>query len=414
MLKSLPFTIGWRYTGAKRRNHFISFISGISIAGLALGVAVLILVLSVMNGFERELRERILGMVPHASVKGGDAIEDWQSLSDTIMNTEGVIGIAPFVNIQGMLSHRGRVEGVMVNGVDPAHEEKVSILPNFIKKGSFDSLKGGDYQIILGDLLARQLGASMGDKVTLIMPEASLTPAGVMPRLKRFTVSGIFSVGAELDASFAYIHLEDAAKLARISGKVQGVRLQTEDLFRAPQIAWQLAAELPGYYRSDNWTRTHGNLFQAIKMEKTMIGLLLFVIVAVAAFNIVSTLVMVVTDKQSDIAILRTLGMSSRSILKVFLVQGVIIGVVGVVIGVLLGLLLAMTVTDLVAGLETLLGVQFLNANVYFISYLPSEIRWMDVLVISMGGLLLAFAATIYPAYRASKVQPAEALRYDI
>ncbi len=414
MLKSLPFTIGWRYTGAKRRNHFISFISGISIAGLALGVAVLILVLSVMNGFERELRERILGMVPHASVKGGDAIEDWQSLSDTIMNTEGVIGIAPFVNIQGMLSHRGRVEGVMVNGVDPAHEEKVSILPNFIKKGSFDSLKGGDYQIILGDLLARQLGASMGDKVTLIMPEASLTPAGVMPRLKRFTVSGIFSVGAELDASFAYIHLEDAAKLARIPGKVQGVRLQTEDLFRAPQIAWQLAAELPGYYRSDNWTRTHGNLFQAIKMEKTMIGLLLFVIVAVAAFNIVSTLVMVVTDKQSDIAILRTLGMSSRSILKVFLVQGVIIGVVGVVIGVLLGLLLAMTVTDLVAGLETLLGVQFLNANVYFISYLPSEIRWMDVLVISMGGLLLAFAATIYPAYRASKVQPAEALRYDI
>ena len=414
MLKSLPFTIGLRYTGAKRRNHFISFISLVSMAGLTLGIAVLILVLSVMNGFDRELRERILGMVPHASLFGADAIEDWQPLAEKVMEQPNIVGAAPFVNVQGMMSHRGRVQGVMVNGISPEWERKVSILPQFMKAGEFDSLQAGEYNVILGDLLARTLGAGIGDKVTLIMPEASLTPAGVMPRLKRFTVTGIFSVGAELDISFAYIHMDDAAKLARIPGRVQGLRLQTDDLFKAPSVVWKLVYSLEGHYRSSDWTRTHGNLFQAIKMEKTMIGLLLFVIVAVAAFNIVSALVMVVTDKQSDIAILRTLGMSPRAIMLVFMVQGSVIGVVGIVCGTLLGILLALTVTDIVAWIEQLLGIQFLNANVYFISYLPSQLDWLDVTIVCTVGLAMAFFATLYPSYRAARVQPAEALRYDI
>ncbi len=351
MLKSLPILIGLRYTGAKRRNHFISFISAISMAGLTLGVAVLILVLSVMNGFDRELRQRILGMVPHAALYAKDGLENWQTLAQEVASKPGITGVAPFVNIQGMMSHKGRVQGVMVNGIEPEWERGVSILPDFMKAGEFDSLLGGEYHIILGDLLARKLGVTLGEKVTLIMPEASLTPAGVMPRLKRFTVTGVFSVGAELDANFAYIHMQDAAKLARMKYPAQGLRLQTEDLFQAPRIAWNLTFDLDASITSSDWTRTHGNLFQAIQMEKTMIGLLLLIIVAVAAFNIVSTLVMVVTDKQGDIAILRTLGMSPGSIMKVFMVQGSIIGVVGILLGTILGIILALTVTDIIAGI---------------------------------------------------------------
>lgn len=383
-------------------------------AGLTLGVAVLILVLSVMNGFDRELRDRILGMVPHGAIMSSDAIEDWQPLAEQVLAHPNIDGVAPFVNVQGMMSHRGRVQGVMVNGIDPEWERKVSILPDFMKEGEFDALSSGKFNVILGELLAKQLGARIGDKVTLIMPEASLTPAGVMPRLKRFTVSGIFAVGADLDVSFAYVHMNDAARLARIPGKVQGLRIQTDDLFKAPSIVWNLMFDLEGHFRASDWTRTHGNLFQAIQMEKTMIGLLLFVIVAVAAFNIVSALVMVVTDKQSDIAILRTLGMSPRSIMMVFMIQGSVIGVVGVLSGTLLGILFALTVTDVVAWIEQLMGIQFLNADVYFISYLPSQLKWSDVTLVATSGLIVSFLATLYPSYRAARVQPAEALRYDI
>jgi len=414
MLKTLPIKIGLRYTGAKRRNHFISFISATSMAGLTLGVAVLILVLSVMNGFDRELRERILGMVPHAALYSADGLSDWRGLAGEVVKNPDIVAAAPFVQIQGMMSSKGRVQGVMVNGIEPEWESKVSILPDFMKKGDFYSLNDARYQIILGDLLANKLGASIGDKVTLIMPEASLTPAGLMPRLKRFTVSGVFSVGAELDASFAYIHIRDAAKLARLDNEAQGLRLMTKDLFKAPKIAWDLQFELEGNLRASDWTRTHGNLFQAIKMEKTMIGLLLLIIVAVAAFNIVSTLVMVVTDKQGDIAIMRTLGMSPGAIMSVFMVQGFIIGVVGIILGTLLGILCALTVTDVIAWVERILGIQFLNANVYFISYLPSELLWSDVVLVTSSGLIMCFLATLYPAYKASKVKPAEALRYDI
>ncbi len=414
MLKTLPIKIGLRYTGAKRRNHFISFISATSMAGLTLGVAVLILVLSVMNGFDRELRQRILGMVPHAALYGVDGIADWQALAKEVEAKPGILAAAPFVQIQGMMSSKGRVQGVMVNGIEPEWESRVSILPDFMTKGDFYSLNDGRYQIILGELLARKLNAQLGDKVTLIMPEASLTPAGLMPRIKRFTVSGVFSVGAELDANFAYIHMRDAAKLARMNKGAQGLRLKTQDLFEAPKIAWDLQFELDESLSASDWTRTHGNLFQAIKMEKTMIGLLLLIIVAVAAFNIVSTLVMVVTDKQGDIAILRTLGMSPASIMSVFMVQGFVIGVIGIVLGTGLGILLALTVTDVIAWVEKILDIQFLNANVYFISYLPSQLLWSDVLIVTSCGLGMCFFATLYPAYRASKVKPAEALRYDI
>jgi lipoprotein-releasing system permease protein len=414
MLKILPFLIGLRYTGAKRRNHFISFISATSMAGLTLGVAVLILVLSVMNGFDRELRQRILGMVPHAALYGADALDDWEAVAAKVMVEPGIKGVAPFVNVQGMLSHKGLVQGAMVNGINPDWESKVSIVGHFMKAGSLMDLRAGEFNIVLGDLLAKQLRVELGDKVTLIMPEASLTPAGVMPRLKRFTVTGIFSVGAELDASYAYVNIEDAARLARIPGRVQGLRLEMHDLFAAPEIAWNLLFKLDGNYRASDWTRTHGNLFQAIKMEKTMIGLLLMVIVAVAAFNIVSTLVMVVTDKQSDIAILRTLGFTPRGIMAVFVVQGSIVGLVGVLLGTLLGIVFALTVTQAVAALEHLLGIQFLNANVYFISYLPSELLWSDVVVVSGAGMLMSFMATLYPAWRAARIKPAEALRYEL
>lgn len=383
-------------------------------AGLTLGVAVLILVLSVMNGFDRELRQRILGMVPHAALYGADALDDWESVAAKVMAEPGLKGVAPFVNVQGMLSHKGLVQGAMVNGINPEWENKVSIVGDFMKAGSLLDLRSGEFNIVLGDLLAKQLRVELGDKVTLIMPEASLTPAGVMPRLKRFTVTGIFSVGAELDASYAYVNIEDAARLARIPGRVQGLRLEMHDLFAAPKIAWNLLFKLEGNYRASDWTRTHGNLFQAIKMEKTMIGLLLMVIVAVAAFNIVSTLVMVVTDKQSDIAILRTLGFTPRGIMAVFVVQGSIVGVVGVLLGTLLGVIFALTVTQAVAALEHLLGIQFLNANVYFISYLPSELLWSDVMVVTGAGMLMSFVATLYPAWRAAKIKPAEALRYEL
>ncbi|HCM06144.1 MAG TPA: lipoprotein-releasing system transmembrane subunit LolC, partial [Oceanospirillales bacterium] len=267
--------------------------------------------------------------------------------------------------------------------------------------------------VVLGQILAQRLNLVVGDKVTLMLPEATLSPAGILPRIKRLTVTGIFSVGAELDANLAVIHIQDARKLARLAGQAQALRIKTEDLFQASRIVWELVSQLDGVYSGSDWTRTHGNLFQAIKMEKTMIGLLLLIIVAVAAFNIISTLVMVVTDKQADIAILRTMGASPRTILQIFMVQGLAIGFVGVALGTILGILAALSVSDIIAWIEQVSGVQFLNGDVYFISYLPSQLLWEDVAVITSSALVLSFLATIYPAVRASKIQPAEALRYE-
>lgn len=413
MLKFYPFLIGLRYTSAKRRNHFISFISLTSMVGLIIGVALLITVLSVMNGFDRELQQRILGMVPHAVIKPYSDMRDWRSLKTSVLGNDKVLAAAPFINAQGMLTRNGAVHGVQLNGILPEEEQSVSIISNHMVTGTLDDLKAGEFGMIIGEILSRQLRVSVGDKVTVVLPEASLTPAGVFPRLKRFTVKGIFSVGADLDSSLTMIHMSDAAKILRIKGSVHGLRLKMHDLFDAPYVAQEIAMNLDEGYYSVDWTRTHGNLFQAIRMEKTMIGLLLMVIVAVAAFNIISTLVMVVTDKKADIAILRTMGASPKAIMGIFVVQGAYIGVVGTVVGTAVGVLLALNVSDIIKGIESLLQMQFLNPDVYFISDLPSQLLWDDVMVTSGTALVLSLLATLYPAWKASKVQPAEALRYE-
>lgn len=414
MFRPLSFYVGLRYTAAKRRNHFISFISLTSMIGLMLGVAVLIIVLSVMNGFDRELKQRILGMVPHATIQGANGpLDDWQSIDRQVESYPRVLAAAPFIQGQGMVTGGGNVRGVVLNGVLPEQEASVSIINNHFVEGGLDDLKPGEFGIVIGRLMANSLRLGVGDKLTVVLPEASVTPAGVLPRLKRFTVKGIFSVGAELDGNYALIHLDDAARLMRTNGKAEGIRLLVDDLFAAPRVVGEVARTLGGQYYVSDWTRTHGNLFQAIRMEKTMIGLLLMFIVAVAAFNIVSTLVMVVTDKTADIAILRTMGATPGRIMRIFIVQGAVIGVFGTLIGTALGILGALNISAFISWLEKALEHQFLSADVYFISYLPSQLLLKDVMIISGAGLAMSLLATIYPAWRASRVQPAEALRYE-
>lgn len=413
MFKPLSLSIGLRYTAAKRRNHFISFISLTSMIGLMLGVAVLIIVLSVMNGFDRELKQRILGMVPHAIIEGSGPLDDWETIDAKVETHPRVLAAAPFIQGQGMVTGGGEVRGVLLNGVLPDQERSVSIIENHMQQGSLDDLKSGEFGIIIGQIMASSLRLQLGDKITVVLPEASVTPAGVLPRLKRFTIKGVFSVGAELDGNYTLIHMDDAAKLMRTDGKAQGVRLLVDDLFAAPRVAEQAARLLSGRYYISDWTRTHGNLFQAIRMEKTMIGLLLMFIVAVAAFNIVSTLVMVVTDKTADIAILRTMGATPGRILRIFIVQGAVIGIFGTLVGTALGVLGAINISAFISWLESALGHQFLSADVYFISYLPSQLLWKDVLIISGSGLAMSLLATIYPAWRASRIDPADALRYE-
>ena len=408
-----PALIGYRYTSAKRSNHFISFISRISMIGLIIGVALLITVLSVMNGFDRELRTRILGMVPHAVIKPYATMQHWQSVDAQMTEHDKVQAAAPFIQIKGMLSSNGLVQGAQINGIIPKEEKTVSIIGDHMLQGGIDDLKEGSFGIILGDMLARQLRVQKGDKVTVVVPEASLTPAGVFPRLKRFTVSGVFRVGADIDGQLALVHMHDAAKVMRMKGYVNGIRLKMDNLFDAPLVSRQLAAELDDAYYSIDWTLTHGNLFSAIKMEKTLIGLLLMVIVAVAAFNIIATLVMVVTDKTADIAILRTMGATPGAITSIFIVQGAYIGIVGTLVGTALGIVLALNVSEIIAFVETVMQMQFLNPDVYFISDLPSELRWSDVAIVTSSALALSLLATLYPARKASKVKPAEALRYE-
>lgn len=416
MFRPLSVFIGTRYTRAKRRSHFVSFISLTSMIGLALGVLVMIVVLSVMNGFDREMRTRILGMVPQATVESYQPIDDWRALAEKVKAHEHVTAVAPFTQMQGMLSANGAVQTVMVDAVDPLEEAKVSIIPDFFKQGSLAELKAGGFGIVIGQLAAQKLGVGIGDKVTLILPEVAVTPAGVFPRMKRFTVVGTFRVGAgEVDGGLSLIHLEDAARLQRWkTNQVQGLRLKLDDLFQAPRVAWEIARTLTDndFYARD-WTRSHGNLYQAIRMEKTMIGLLLLLIVAVAAFNIISTLVMVVTDKKSDIAILRTLGATPGQIMATFMVQGTVIGVIGTLVGGVLGVVAALNVSAWISALEKLLGHQFLASDVYFIDYLPSQLMLDDVVLVCGAALVLSFFATLYPAWRAARTQPAEALRYE-
>ncbi len=346
MFRPLALFIGLRYTRAERSNGFISFISLISMIGLTLGVAVLITVLSVMNGFDRELKTRILGMVPQATVISTEIIGDWKEVADKIKEDPEVAAVAPFIQLQGMLTSNGQVAGIMVTGVDPEYEKNVSIINEHMVEGSIDTLQNGEFSIVLGEEMVQSLGLRLGDKVTLVLPEASPSPAGVIPRFKRFTLTGIFTISPEVDSLMAFIPMGDAAKLLRLPEGAQGIRMKLDDIFNAPMAAQKAAAIAPDKLYPSDWTQTHGNLFGAIQMEKAMVGLLLFLIILVAAFNIVSSLVMLVTDKKADIAILKTFGASPRLITHVFMVQGIVIGFIGTIAGTILGVIFALTVSD--------------------------------------------------------------------
>ncbi len=415
MFKPLELFVGLRYTRAKRRNHFISFISLSSMMGIALGVMALITVLSVMNGFEKEVRERILDMVSHLTVTDFDGrLKNWPAVLKTTKTHKNVIAAAPYIEAQGMMINGTNVNGTLIRGVLPEKEPEVSNVSLKMKSGRFTDLKAGKFGVILGQDLARILGVHVGDKVTMVTPSANVTPAGVAPRLKRFTVVGVFYLGMyEYDSTMALIHLKDAQRLFRMKGQVTGVRAKLNDLFAAPLTKEELQdKELSEYWVRD-WSSYHANWFRAVKIEKRMIFLLLLLIVAVAAFNIVSTLVMVVTDKQSDIAILRTLGASPRSIMGIFMVQGAIIGFIGTLVGTVAGVSLALNLDTVVPFLEGIFGIRILDPAVYYISVLPSDLHWDDVWTICSISLVLGLVATLYPAWRASQTQPAEALRYE-
>jgi len=406
--------IGLRYTRAKRRNHFISFISLISMLGIGLGVMALIVVLSVMNGFQKEIRARILGVTPHLQVIGDGQLDGWKQVLKTVEAHPEVRAAAPYVNGQGMLSLGENVEGVMVRGILPDAEQKLTALGDKMKKGALTDLKAGEFGIVLGTDLARSMGAHVGDSVLLISPQGQFTPAGMLPRLKRFHVVGIFEIGmSPYDNSLALIHLNDAQKLYRLGAAVTGISGSLHNLDLAPQVAFELGRSVPQDTFLTDWTRQNANYFAVVAMEKKMMFIILSLIVLVAAFNIVSTLVMAVTDKQADIAILRTLGASPRSIMQIFMVQGMLIGLIGMGTGVLCGVLLALNIGTIVPFIEHLFGVQFLAKEFYYISELPSDLQKGDVIVVASMSFFISLFATLYPSWRASKVQPAEALRYE-
>jgi lipoprotein-releasing system permease protein len=415
MYRPFPLFIGLRYTRAKRRNHFISFITVISLLGIVLGVTALITVLSVMNGFHKEVRARILGMASHAeivSVSGG--LKDWPAAVGKALADPRVVGAAPFVESQVMLVNGQNVSGAILRGVLPEREGAVSDVGEHMVAGTLGDLKPGEFGIVLGRELSYVLDVRPGDQVTVVTPQVTVTPAGTVPRMKRFTVVGLFEVGmGEYDRGVGLLHLRDGATLQRLDEAVSGVRLKLHDMDEAPYVARELAGRLGGLFRVTDWTQSHRNFFSALKTEKRMMGLILFLIVAVAAFNIVSTLVMVVTDKQSDIAILRTLGAAPREIMGIFVVQGAWIGTVGTLLGLAGGIALALNVETVVAAIERAFGVHFIDPDVYYISRLPSDLHWNDVGLIGMVAFVLTLLATLYPAWRAARVHPAEALRYE-
>ena len=415
MFRPLELFIGLRYTHSKRRTHFISFISMTSMLGIALGVTALITVLSVMNGFEKELRDRILGMASHATVTTyAGRLADWPALAQILESETAIQAMAPYVQGESMLSQGKRVSGALIRGVMPEMEGGVSDVVSHINGGDLGTLKDGEYSIILGSELAIALGVGVGDSVTVVSPQVTIGPTGILPRLRRFTVVGVFEVGMfEYDRGVALVHIKDAARLFSLEDNVTGLRLKLEDIYDAPALARKLSVQLQGDYRVEDWTRQHANFFRAVKTEKRVMFIILTLIVAVAAFNIVSTLIMVVTDKRSDIAILRTLGTSPRSIMTIFIIQGVVIGVLGTALGVAGGIGLALNVETIVPAIEQFFNVEFLAADVYYISDVPSELHWNDVWVMASVSMSLCLLATLYPAWRAARTHPAEALRYE-
>lgn len=421
MFKSLPLFIGLRYIRAKKRNRFISIISAISFLGISLGVAVLITVMSVMNGFDQQIKNRILMMVPPLKVyQLGGEVTDWSTLAKEIEKSiPSVTAAAPIVESQGLLSANTvgstTASFVQIQGIEPKYQTKVLPVAEYIVNGKLSSLNDNQgYNIILGSVLADNLGVKVGDKVTLIVPKINLTPVGMIPRIKQFRVSGVFSVSYQYDAYYALINIKKAQKVFETGNSVLSIQLGIKNIYDAPLVKNKFNdGAIPPYYFTRDWTDENKSFFDALKMEKTMMFFILLLIIAVAVFNLLSSLVMVVTDKRSDIAILRTIGMSSRQIITVFIYQGFIIGLIGTVIGVLLGIFLSTYATEIVNFIQNVTGKQFLSASVYLINYIPSELMWSDVLKVTLVSMFLSFLATLYPAWSASKVQPVEALRYE-
>lgn len=416
MIKPISLYIGLRYIRAKRRTRFVSFISLVSVLGIALGVTALITVLSVLNGFNHEISQQFFSSVPAVTVSTREDIaKTWQSLAQQIEEISGTRGIAPFSSGKGMLMHQGSVSGVQVMGVLPQFEEKVSIIPQSMDVGRFDTLQPNTFNMVLGSDLAASLGLALGDKVNLLTPQTTTTPFGTLPRFRQFTVSGIFSVGNGFgfDSSIAYIALSDQQKLYQAAQRIGGLHIKLADPMLAPEVSNQLNAMLPMGVYAMNWTQSFGTFFKTLAMQKTMMFVILLLIVAVAAFNLVATLIMTVNDKRTDIAVLRTLGASPRTILLTFIIQGGIIGLIGILMGVIGGILLASNATAIVNFIQELFNVQFISSSVYFVDYLPSKLEWLDVLRISTFAWGLSLLATIYPAWVASRTQPAEALRYE-
>ena len=409
----LPLFIGLRYSFSRQSNRFIGVVSMVSLVGMALGVASLITVLSVMNGFGGELRDRILSLVPHLQVEAETSIDDWQVLAARLTAEPGVLGAAPYISSKALLSSYRVVRGSRVTAIDPAAERAVSQVGAFMVAGSFDALREERYGIVLGSLQSRALGANLGDTVELTVPRLTITPLGSFPRSKRFTVVGIFEVGAQLDSEQAYVSLDAGQRLFGMGDGVAGLRVRLDDLFTAPAVAERLLSKLGNDYRVRDWGRSQGNLFAAIRMEKTMMTVLLLSVVAVAAFNIISTLTMAVTEKRSDIAVLRTRGARSGSVMAIFVAQGLLLAGVGVGAGALVGVLLALNISEVTLIIEQITGTKLFNPQVYFISDLPSRLEWRDVALVSGLAMGLSLLATLFPAWRAARVAPAEVLRYE-
>ncbi|MDF2867204.1 MAG: lolE 2 [Gammaproteobacteria bacterium] len=416
MFKPLSLYIGLRYLRAKRRNHFISFISLTSMLGIALGVTVLITVISVMNGFDQVIRERMFSMAQHVTVSTlSTKMNNWQAVQKQLAQKQGVVATAPLVYGQGILVHAGLNHPAVITGILPQEQQKVSSIADKMVEGSLTALRPGQFGIVLGQQLADSLVLNVGDSVTLITPDATVTPAGILPRFKTFKVVGIFKVGSgfDFDNNLGFIDLQDGQRLFKLGQAISAIQLKLKDLYQAPDLARHLSQALPSDFVVSDWTQTYGALSEAISMEKRMIFLMLLLIVWVAAFNLVSTLVMVVTDKQADIAILRTLGATPGKVMAIFMVQGSASGIIGTLLGLIGGLLLASHVTEVVNLIETIFHVQLLSSSIYYVNYLPSKIQSGDVITVCSLALLFSLLATLYPAWRAARIQPAEALRYE-
>ncbi len=414
----LPFFIGLRYTRAKRRNQFISFVSGFSLLGMALGTLALIVVMSVMNGFDREIKQRLLQVVPHIEVFNELGVQDWITLREGLVDVPQVTAVAPYVQGDVMASFERGVQGVQMRGLDPTDMRVMSSLDKHLLLGSIDDLRAGQYNIIIGRLLARYLGVGLGDKINITLPQLTVTPMGIYPRVKRFTVVGVFEVGAQVDQQLSVVHLSDAQRLFRLGEGVTGLEIKTDDMYSVSPISAAIQKRLTDIEADTSlevrdWSQTQASLFSAVKMEKTVVSVLLMIIIAVAAFNIVSSLVLMVADKKFDIAVLRTLGLSRTQVMAIFVVQGSAVGALGVSVGGVVGSVIAQHVGAIVSTLETLTGLRVFDPNVYFISHMPSVVMTADVVLVISVGLLMSVLSTLYPAYRASCVEPAEALRYE-